>query len=236
MNNNMSAPKCEVQFALGPSAREVRYTVLEPPSEGGAAGAGAGAGAEATAVGSKYAWRLVPSVHRITVSGLGPRVTKFRVPEISLPFGLLEMVRVEGLPPGARLRLTLTKSTGVHMCDLSEGTRWRAGMGLEDTEFANANDAADVHLQLVKRETGHVMAWRMLAAASIGRMEVELCMPPFAPDTPPKLTLVCLGANAVGAEVEDDALGDGRRQTLLLPPMTNKARFEHLEATGPTVK
>jgi len=210
--------KCEVTFKLGPAAREVTYVQL--PTKGGSGG-------------PPRTWRLVPTSMRVKVEGLGPRTTKFNLPEACLPFGLLECIRVEGMPVGGRVGLQMVKATGAVTCTLDDSTRWRVGMGLETPDFGNPHDAADPHLALVKQETGHVMAWRMVAAGSIGRIEVVLTLPPFAPTTPSTLTFVFLGANAVHAAEPDAALTADRRVELLLPPLTPKQRFHHLETIGP---
>ena len=212
------AAKCSVTFRLGPLAREVKYALLAPKD---------------ASKDPPRTWRLVPTSMRVKVEGLGPRVTKFRLPETCLPFGLLECIRVQGMPVGGRVGLQIVKATGAMTCTVDEATRWRVGMGLENTEFGNPHDAADPHLALVKSETGHVMAWRMIAAGSIGRVEVALTLPPFAATAPSELTFVFLGANAVKATELDDDLTPDRRVELLLPPLTPKERFLHLESIGP---
>ena len=70
-----ASPKCEVTFKLGPAAREVTYVQL-PTKEGSG--------------GPPRTWRLVPTSMRVKVEGLGPRTTKFNLPEACLPFGLLQ--------------------------------------------------------------------------------------------------------------------------------------------------
>ena len=201
--------KCELDMKVGPSARTVTYEQLAGP---------------------RWAWRLVPTAYRIRVTGLGPAVKQFRIPEACLPFGLLESLRLEGLPPGATATVHVVKSTGSHTFTLQESARWQVGVGLADPDFCNANDAADGHLKLVKESTGHVMAWRMIAAASIGRLEFTLTLPPYAPRTPEALTLVCLGANGVAVDADLSA----RRLPFLMPPLTPPERFKYLEATGPS--
>ena len=172
--------------------------------------------------------RLVPTQIRLEINNIRPGSRVLALPRTTLPFGMLESVRVIGMPHDSQsISLRITKSTGIAECSLA-GPRWRTQIGTGGSaSLFTAQDAPDPDLRRVKDATGHVLTWRMLSASSIGDMVFT-----FGSQPPETLYVVFLGANAVQLDTEHL-----ERPKLLLPPLTEAARLRGLEAvTGALLK
>lgn len=178
--------------------------------------------------------RLVSTSIHMTCCGMAPGARAFSVPKSALPFGLFEGLQLEGLPPKASLGATVRVVKATGMVDMVlKGPKWYGGVGIGSCiELATPQDAADEDLARVKAATGHVMAWRMIAAGTIG--DITITLNPGV-HMPTELRVVFFGANAIDAGCALPHAAGTKPPALLLPPLTPKARLTRLRGDNPAL-
>lgn len=178
--------------------------------------------------------RLVSTSIHMTCCGMAPGARAFSVPKSALPFGLFEGLQLEGLPAKASLGATVRVVKATGMVDMVlKGPKWYGGVGIGSCiELATPQDAADEDLARVKAATGHVMAWRMIAAGTIG--DITITLNPGV-HMPTELRVVFFGANAIDAGCALPHAAGSKPPALLLPPLTPKARLTRLRGDNPAL-
>jgi hypothetical protein len=178
--------------------------------------------------------RLVSTSIHMTCCGMAPGARAFSVPKSALPFGVFEGLQLEGLPAKASLGATVRVVKATGMVDMVlKGPKWYGGVGIGSCiELATPQDAADEDLARVKAATGHVMAWRMIAAGTIG--DITITLNPGV-HMPTELRVVFFGANAIDAGCALPHAAGSKPPALLLPPLTPKARLTRLRGDNPAL-
>ena len=172
---------------------------------------------------------LVPT--RITVRCITPPGTrKVELSPLSLPFGLLERIRIrfadvestggDGVPSPSPPSCTATIEV-VKMSGRVKSQALHSGhdMCMVLNEAKDNQDAADVDLKAVFRATGHFMNCRMVAAASLIRVLVTFDGSEAVPST---FFLEYDGANVL---TRSEAASFGPKYAFQLPPLTARARM-----------
>jgi hypothetical protein len=155
--------------------------------------------------------KLVPT--RMVVRASNVRVTpeSRRVPVslAALPFGLLssiELACVDGSTFPAPFIVHVTKATGSrNSARVSPSTP--SSVSLTSGALCVDQDAVDADLRAVLRDTGHMMAFRAVAAGSVAYIELEF--PDIGCDVPPEFMLLYRGANTL--PMKTDTVGAFRR-------------------------
>ena len=169
--------------------------------------------------------RLLPTAITVHVQGIQPRLRLLAVPEVALPFGLVEGVEVRGndgyLPD---FRVHVMKTTGQRVTRRVTPVSGRCRVSVVCADMNTDQDAADQALASVKACTGHDMRFRMLAGNAVVSLAIEFY------DVPPSsFCIVYHGANAVSHDVDAKAaraaLGAKRPLPLLLPPISKQQRL-----------
>lgn len=168
--------------------------------------------------GDAYTHTLVPTVMTVRITDIPATQKVIPIARCALPFGLLDRIVVRAndpeqlLPPCA---ITVLKSTGARTF-ASEAFAQCLEAHCAREELSVDADAQDADMKLVKDTTGHNMAFRMIAAASVVNIDMSFSVPP--PDT---LIVSFHGANAVPKDTDFNV----PKPKLLFPALTPQKRI-----------
>jgi uncharacterized membrane protein (UPF0136 family) len=181
--------------------------------------------------------KLVPT--RMVVRASNVRVTpeRRRVPVTlaALPFGLLcsiELACVDGSGSAtafpAPFIVHVTKATGSRdSARVSPSTP--SSVSLTSGALCVDQDAVDADLRAVLRDTGHMMAFRAVAAGSIAYIELEF--PDIGFDVPPEFMLIYRGANTLPMKTDTvSAFRRGSGVAFGFPPLLPAQRRAGINA------
>lgn len=170
--------------------------------------------------------RLLPTVITVHITGIHPRLRLMAIPEVALPFGLIEGIELRGRDDESlpEFRIHVMKTTGQRVTRRVTPARGQGRVSILCAEMNTDQDAADAALASTKACTGHDMRFRMLAGNTIVSLAVEFY------DVPPSsFNIMYHGANGVGADVDATSargtMASKRPLKLLLPPISKQQRL-----------